>query len=415
MTEKIEWYKEVLELEPNSKVFFPLARLLVEEGHSEEAVTILEQGLARHDEFLEARLFLIELLYKTGQQNACETQVEKLSRMFTAYSGFWQAWAATTLTSGQSPDTAAVMRFLALNFAKGPISLREVLEQGVTSLLGHSAPASEPDTRHPVMGESKNLQVIHEDSSDIHASEREESPSSGSDALPFPSKQQETLAQQGNHAPAQSQGSADLDIAEAGEDAFSAERHEREHLNNEDLVNHEDHGTDPAVADHLVHEKLDAFDLDEDEDGASLEAPLHSITAHSFSGDAVDAPSSAFAHDADTTVENATAGIAHAGEEADDSEERFSLRTRSMAEVLAEQGDIKGALDIYHELSAAATAPEESADLRQRIATLNARLGSAPPAEQTQESAETGGSTGKDKLISMLEALAERVEARAHS
>lgn len=409
MTEKIEWYKEVLELEPNSKVFFPLARLLVEEGHSEEAVTILEQGLARHDEFLEARLFLIELLYKTGQQNACEAQVEKLSRMFTAYSGFWQAWAATTLTSGQSPDTAAVMRFLALNFAKGPISLREVLDQGVTSLLGHSAPASESDTRHPVMHESKNLQVVHEDPSGAHASERQASPSSGSDALPFPSGQQDALARQGSHAPAQSEDSADPDIAEAGKDAFSAGLHAREHLN------HEDHGADTTVADHLVHEKLDAFDLDEDEDGASLEAPLHSITAHSFSGDAVDAPSSAFAHDADPTVENATAGIAHAGEEADDSDERFSLRTRSMAEVLAEQGDIKGALDIYHELSAAATAPEESADLRQRIATLNARLGSAPPAEQTQEPAETGGSTGKDKLISMLEALAERVEARAHS
>ena len=49
MTEKIQWYKEVLELEPNSKVFFPLARLLVEEGHLDEAVAVLEQGLARHD------------------------------------------------------------------------------------------------------------------------------------------------------------------------------------------------------------------------------------------------------------------------------------------------------------------------------------------------------------------------------
>ena len=35
-------------------------------------------------------------------------------------------------------------------------------------------------------------------------------------------------------------------------------------------------------------------------------------------------------------------------DDADEGEERFSLRTRSMAEVLAEQGDIKGALDIYH-------------------------------------------------------------------
>ncbi|MDD4702431.1 MAG: hypothetical protein PHI96_09445, partial [Desulfovibrio sp.] len=103
------------------------------------------------------------------------------------------------------------------------------------------------------------------------------------------------------------------------------------------------------------------------------------------------------------------------GEEAEEGEERFSLRTRSMAEVLAEQGDVKGALDIYHELAAAATAPEENADLRQRIATLNARLGSAQPVEQTLEIAEPGSATGKDKLISMLEALAERVEARAHS
>ena len=373
MTEKIQWYKEVLELEPNSKVFFPLARLLVEEGHSDEAVAVLEQGLARHDEFLEARLFLIELLYKTGQQNSCEAQVEKLSRMFTAYSGFWQAWAASTLTAGQSPDTAAVMRFLALNFAKGPVSLREVLDQGVNSLLGHSAAG--PDTRDPTMGEPKKLQASLEDSAH-------------------------------SHTPPQSQGDAD---------AISATRRSHEHPAHE-LLAHEDPGTDPVAADHLVHEKLDTFDPDDVEDGASLEAPLHSITARLSSDDAGGAAlQSPRDHDAEPIVENATGGAVQSGEEADDSEERFSLRTRSMAEVLAEQGDIKGALDIYHELAAAATAPEESADLRQRIATLNARLGSAPPVEQTQEPAEAGGSTGKDKLISMLEALAERVEARAHS
>ena len=44
MTEKIEWYKEVLELEPNSKVFFPLARMLAEEQRTDEAVEILEQN-----------------------------------------------------------------------------------------------------------------------------------------------------------------------------------------------------------------------------------------------------------------------------------------------------------------------------------------------------------------------------------
>ena len=402
MTEKIEWYKEVLALEPNSKVFFPLARLLVEEGHLDEAVAVLEQGLARHDEFLEARLFLIELLYKTGQQNSCEAQVEKLSRMFTAYSGFWQAWAASTLTSGQSPDTSAVMRFLALNFAKGPVSLREVLDRGVTSLLGHSAPAAGPDTLHPTIGETKNLQVKLEGFAPTNALEREAAPLSESDALSSSFGQQDTRVQQGGRPPAELQGDTDAD-------STTAARQSHAHLT-------EDLGPDRVVADHLVHEKLDAFDPDEDGDGASLEAPLHSIAARSYSNDAEDATSqSHLAHDAEPIMENATAGVAQSGEEADDSEERFSLRTRSMAEVLAEQGDIKGALDIYHELAAAATAPEESADLRQRIATLNARLGSAPPVEQTDEPAEAGGATGKDKLISMLEALAERVEARAHS
>lgn len=406
MTEKIEWYKEVLALEPNSKVFFPLARLLVEEGHSGEAVAVLEQGLARHDEFLEARLFLIELLYKTGQQNSCEAQVEKLSRMFTAYSGFWQAWAASSLTSGQSPDTAAVMRFLALNFAKGPVSLREVLDQGVASLLGHNAPAAGLGTRRPAMGETQNLQASLEDSTRAHAPEREAAPASESDALSSSVGQQDILAQQESQTPVQTQDDAD---------AIPAARQPYEHLTPGHLA-HEAPGTDPVAADHLVHEKLDAFDPDEDEDGAPLEAPLHSITARSYGDDAEDATSqSPLAHVAEPIAENATGGVTQPGEEADDSEERFSLRTRSMAEVLAEQGDIKGALDIYHELAAAATAPEESADLRQRIATLNARLGSAPPVEQTQEPAEAGGGTGKDKLISMLEALAERVEARAHS
>ena len=38
MSEKIEWYKEVLTLEPNSKLFFPLARMLAEEGLIEKLV-----------------------------------------------------------------------------------------------------------------------------------------------------------------------------------------------------------------------------------------------------------------------------------------------------------------------------------------------------------------------------------------
>ena len=83
MTEKIEWYKEVLELEPNSKVFFPLARMLAEEQRFDEALDVLEHGLERHSEFLEARLFFIEILHQMGRSQACARQIERLSGMFS--------------------------------------------------------------------------------------------------------------------------------------------------------------------------------------------------------------------------------------------------------------------------------------------------------------------------------------------
>ena len=54
MKAKIEWYREVLELEPGSKVFFPLARLLGQSGETQEAIRVLRMGLARHPEYIEA-------------------------------------------------------------------------------------------------------------------------------------------------------------------------------------------------------------------------------------------------------------------------------------------------------------------------------------------------------------------------
>lgn len=91
----------------------------------------------------------------------------------------------------------------------------------------------------------------------------------------------------------------------------------------------------------------------------------------------------------------------------------LSLRTRSMAEVLAEQGDLQGALDIYTELAATAAGSSEQEVLQQRIAMLRTQLEGAAVEDLVPPSPDMAA--GKDKLISMLEALAERVEARAQS
>ena len=374
MTEKIEWYKEVLELEPNSKVFFPLARLLSEAGRTDEAVEILEQGLARHEEFLEARLFLIELLHTANRLEACEKQVGRLTKMFSTYAGFWQAWAACINAAGDAPDTAAVLRFLALNFSKGPVSLHEVINQGLASLSGAGAAAgaeassqARSEAASPAAGPS-----VHEAA--FAAASTPARPAVTGDAAPVAEAAEQLVA-----APVLATSTHDAD-AQLDADV---------HIDDVDAHEPIDFDPDLAVA-----------------DDEALPAELE------------DGTPSMLARGADAYAAYAapvTQSEAVVVDDADEGEERFSLRTRSMAEVLAEQGDIKGALDIYHELAAAAVHPEESADLRQRITTLTARLGNAQTVDTVQPAATAEHASGKDKLISMLEALAERVEARAHS
>lgn len=279
MSEKIEWYKEVLALEPNSKVFFPLARMLAGEQNVGEAITILQHGLERHSEFLEARLYLIELLFLSGKHSECTYEIENLTKMFSSYAGFWQAWA-TVAAVKNSPDISIIIRLLAASFENKTLTLHEILEKGLS--------LTSPEIQQPTFNTHEDVEQTIIRSNDV-------------DVQNFPV-------------------------------ALS---------------------TDITEDDSVV--------------GTST------ITA--------------------------------------ESEEQFTLRTRSMAEVLAEQGDIKGALDIYQELEASTSSSEEQADLHQRIATLHARLSSADIDSSVQENIPVG----KDKLINMLELLAARVEARAQN
>lgn len=290
MKEKIDWYQEVLELEPGSKVFFPLARLLAESGQTDKAVSTLRQGLDRHPEFIEARLFLIDLLFRTGRADMCGQQMSLLEPLFKRYIGFWNAWSNSLAATDKDRDTGLALAFLAASFQKGTLSLSDVLARGIQSTL-----------------------------------ESPQVPSAtGSEVEPAP------------EAPSRND---DIDM---------------------------DSLPPPAVIE--------------------LARTLGSGTQH--------AQHNAVSED-----------------DSEDPDERFSLRTRSMAEVLAEQGDYSGALEIYQELSTAAASSEEAADLQQRIATLTAHLGtvqehSAEPAEESF--------TGKRRVLTALEALAERLEARVH-
>lgn len=304
MTDKIEWYREVLELEPSSKLFFPLARLLVEAGQPEAALETLRRGLERHPEFLEARLFYIEQLYHHGQPEACVAEVMDLGQLFSSYPGFWQAWAASMLGSGCG-DVATALRFLAASFASRPLNLNEVFERGLRSFMQEVRTADLPRGRALA---------------DVTA---------GAEA---PKIAEAGIAREPERVPAPE----------------TAPRSSRVGGMMADLS-----GT--AASDILRRQEM---------------------------------------------VQRRPENL-------------LSLRTRSMADVLAEQGDLQGALDIYTELAAAAAGSSEQEVLQQRIDMLRTQLEGAAADDLAPSPPEPAA--GKDKLISMLEALAERVEARAQS
>jgi tetratricopeptide (TPR) repeat protein len=281
MKAKIDWYREVLELEPGSKVFFPLARLLAGYGQVQDALSALRLGLERHPEFMEARLYLIDLLYQQGQITQCEAQVGQLTRLFSQYPGFWEAWGACAADAEQGRDLSLTLRFLAALFQYPDLDLGQVLERGLHSLAG--TPATLSPATDAGRGTNNKTQPVA--SALFNAAAR----------------------------------------APAGA------------------------GSSPA---------------------------------------------------------------AMRAEEADDPEEPFNLRTKSMADVLAGQSDIGGALEIYQELALRAESPEERREIHACMARLASKaepVAGAPPPPPPA----VAPPPGKQRMQHLLESLAQRLEARA--
>ena len=481
MTEKIEWYKEVLELEPNSKVFFPLARMLANEGETEEAIEIIERGLVRHPEFLEARLYCIELLHKCGRIDACQPHVERLSKMLSAYGEFWRAWASciAAMKESGSEDTASALRFLAANFLHGPISLSKIIEEGLAAVLGENkdaslaaslnldgnkaaqlqtaAPANEAEPAAvqetaPVAaaaavatGAALGVAAATADSSDIEEAAQPAAPSDddllnldmtaaapADDAFPAVEEAAQPAAPSDDDLL-----NLDMTAAAPADDAFPAveEAAQPAAPADDDLLNLDLTAAAPAAGNDAAAEMNEADALLTDE------ALFAEAASPAEAGDDMfaDMEEEAALADLDATLaaeglpeseapllpdtDNDAAVDLAAGldldlpaesepEEEAPQQETFSIRTRSMAEVLAEQGDIQGALEIYQELAQSADGPEKD-ELSQRIVTLQARLGGAVPTPAVEE-APAKAPTGKEQVLSVLTSLAKGLESRAH-
>ena len=305
MKQKIEWYKEVLEIEPNSKIFFPLARMLSKDTRQDEAVAVLRQGVGRHPDHVEARLFLAELLYSTGRVIELQQEIAVLSDLFKNYPGFWRAWGEKLFDEDSTRDAGLAAIFLAAFLQNLPVSWAGVIEHGLKNLVGESP-------KHP----SVTAREVYPLTPDLPLPEKSIPP----EVVSIPPSM--TLA-----AP-------------------------------------------PEVR--------------------AVMSDIHKIMPESHEAGPVTIPETPFE------------------ENEEEVDEPITLRTRSMAEVLAEQGDIAGALDIYNELLTSAVSDSDKNDLQTRVNSLSSNT----PQSAGQVNMEDA-SASKEEKKDWLTILAQRLEARS--
>jgi len=298
---KIKWYKEVLKLDPVFKVFFPRARLLVNEKDLIEAVSVLKAGLERHPEHFEARLLLLNCLERVEDFDQINTELGALGEILKRYPTFWKIWAGLLSAEPGSQDAALAMTFLAAAFEETPITWRDVIDRGLQACL-------EENAEHILITSSNST--------------RQSTPA-------FESA--------------------------VSNDAVS--------LENEVAQNH------VPTTSHKDVSQLKSL--------AELEGEIPLIRKQEAAFD----------------------GMMEGGE-------TISERTLSMAQILADQGDLKGALEICDELTEQVTSREELENITELRTKILADKNTAVPEK-------TAAVTSKDRIVHTLEALAERLEARA--
>lgn len=334
---KLDWYKEVLSLEPNSKLFLPLARLLAELGTEDknadlmnEAFAVLRHGLEIQPEYMEARLFLIELLNTCGCKAQCGAEVARLASLFLSYPDFWDAWREYAIMEHESSDFTAALGFMSAIMRNKSLSIVEVLEAGLNALKSNSAPVFSPETISAAKNIEKSNTAKMPDSSfaqikkrleNVFAPQEQVLPDAQADAV---NDEEAPQAEIKEDIPARAENPA---MSDEPAENFAAEK---------EIMPSE-------LADVLPKTHVDNY-INFAEQQNKIVRDKTKSTKETLAE---------LIKDANITIEPV---------------ENSLFRTKSMADLLAEQGDYKGALEIYKELLAKGYGNKE--ELEERIADI---------------------------------------------
>ena len=136
MNDTLALFDELLEHDSGSKIFFPLARLYRKQGHTRRAIEVVQKGIERHPDYLEAQLSLIDLLCEEGEHAAAETRAQTILDKLLTYEKFGSRLREHYARSPQT-DLALAAFVMERNALGGSVDLAKVMTCG----LAHYAEA----------------------------------------------------------------------------------------------------------------------------------------------------------------------------------------------------------------------------------------------------------------------------------
>ncbi len=420
MISKVELYREVLAIEPHSRVFFPLAKILSETNALDEAITVLKRGVTFHPDHLEAKFLLVELLSRQGKENDASENFASVADVLSQYPSVWQLWAKKTAL--QSKDSSLAMAFLASYFQGKSLTWSEIFEKGLASVFSEnsqSTPAQQPvepapqnvvqpeesSQRSPETPSVAQKTPEFELNNDNFSSVTEEKSEEIQSIIPEEKHLVETVAEAAGPAkempivvepiPKPSVASAPVaqtPVASAPEPLPLRGMEEVMRLT----------GASSSFSDPASNEAEDDYDDDDDVGIDEAYESMNSLVADPSAG--------------------------------------HGIRTLTMADLLAKHGDLTGAIDIYQELLEKMPAGNAHNALLVKLDDLRRRAGIAVPSdilmEQQQmeppsghsehtakkelsfeeiveaQNADNPAPSTKPKILGVLESLADRLEAR---
>ena len=394
-SEKITFYEQVLELEPESRLFFPLASLYFEENDLDKSRQILLKGLDKHPQHFEARLLLAAILNQQGQSEAADSIYQDIFILLRNNVDFWESLSRNLSQHGEK-DLALAAAFFAGSCSGKALSWADIVQAGMESLQADAHPLS-PDNDVRDFAEET---IASDNDADITSKPEDSMEKQGND-------QDQSMLQKHQNYPRDTHDNESIsqvstEMPEQQKSELTAE-------------------PDPGLMENylkakaiLTGEKMKSHspELMPDVDPSSPQAAPSKHESDALSSMQATDPEEAVP-DLDWQDEKF-----EEPEELDDFNINNEARTRSMADLLFKQEEYAKALDIYQELLRKSTPGEGKEELKGIILraeqAMNAGkiIGSEAEKHESKHKQEDAG-TDRNGAINFLMALADRLEAKS--